>query len=166
MLEDVSIIHLTFGSEYTAAIEAKQVAQQDAERARFVVERAVQEKKSTVIRALGVAKSAELVGEAIKNNPAFVQLRRLDAAKEIATVISRSANKVYLSSDSLLLNILQDTAQSYVAPHLIVCSAGGSKLTLVFGCSSGTARRNKACTARRSVAWRRTRLRGWSLRMR
>ena len=112
MLEDVSIIHLTFGAEYTAAIEAKQVAQQDAERARFVVERAIQEKKSTVIRALGVAKSAELVGEAIKNNPAFVQLRRLDAAKEIATVISRSANKVYLTSDSLLLNILQDTNQS------------------------------------------------------
>ena len=112
MLEDVSIIHLTFGSEYTAAIEAKQVAQQDAERARFVVERAIQEKKSTVIRALGVAKSAELVGEAIQKNPAFVQLRRLDAAKEIATVISRSANKVYLTSDSLLLNILHDTDQS------------------------------------------------------
>ncbi|KAF1789806.1 Mitochondrial inner membrane translocase subunit Tim17/Tim22/Tim23/peroxisomal protein PMP24 [Phytophthora cactorum] len=112
MLEDVSIIHLTFGTEYTAAIEAKQVAQQDAERARFIVERAIQEKKSTVIRALGVSKSAELVGEAIKNNPAFVQLRRLDAAKEIATVISRSANKVYLNSDSLLLNILHDTDQS------------------------------------------------------
>lgn len=85
-------------------------AQQDAERARFVVERALQEKKSTVIRAQGVAKSAELVGEAIKNNPAFVQLRRIDSAKEIATVISRSANKVYLNSDSLLLNLMSQTS--------------------------------------------------------
>lgn len=85
------------------------LAQQDAERARFVVEKALQEKKSTVIRAQGVAKSAELVGEAIKKNPAFVQLRRLDAAKEIAGVISRSPNKVYLGSDSLLLNMLPDT---------------------------------------------------------
>ncbi|POM75934.1 Prohibitin-2, partial [Phytophthora palmivora] len=59
----------TTGAESTAAIQAKQVAQQDAERARFIVERAIQEKKSTVIRALGVSKSAELVGEAIKNNP-------------------------------------------------------------------------------------------------
>lgn len=92
-------------------------AQQDAERARFVVERALQEKKSTVIRAQGVSKSAELVGEAIKNNPAFVQLRRLDAAKEIATVISRSANKVYLNSDSLLLNLLHDSSQKYVLGH-------------------------------------------------
>merc|ERR1712205_208400 len=33
LLDDVSITALTFGREYTAAIEAKQVAQQDAERA-------------------------------------------------------------------------------------------------------------------------------------
>ncbi|TYZ57110.1 hypothetical protein PybrP1_009841 [[Pythium] brassicae (nom. inval.)] len=112
LLDDVSIIHLTFGQEYTAAIEAKQVAQQDAERARFVVERALQEKKSTIIRAQGVSKSAELVGEAIKNNPAFVQLRRIDSAKEIATVISRSANKVYLNSDSLLLNLMADSSSN------------------------------------------------------
>ncbi|DAZ98069.1 TPA: hypothetical protein N0F65_001944 [Lagenidium giganteum] len=112
LLDDVSIIHLNFGNEYTAAIEAKQVAQQDAERARFVVEKALQEKKSTIIRAQGVAKSAELVGEAIKANPAFVQLRRLDAAKEVANVISRSANKVYLNSDSLLLNLLHDSSNA------------------------------------------------------
>lgn len=31
--------HLTFGSEFTQAVEMKQVAQQDAERARFVVEK-------------------------------------------------------------------------------------------------------------------------------
>lgn len=117
----MSIIHLTFGQEYTAAIEAKQVAQQDAERARFVVERALQEKKSTIIRAQGVSKSAELVGEAIKNNPAFVQLRRIDSAKEIATVISRSANKVYLNSDSLLLNLMADSSSKYVFVGVMCC---------------------------------------------
>jgi len=31
--------HLTFGREFTEAVEMKQVAQQEAERARFVVER-------------------------------------------------------------------------------------------------------------------------------
>ena len=36
-LDDVSIIGLTFSREYTSAVEAKQVAQQDAERARFIV---------------------------------------------------------------------------------------------------------------------------------
>ena len=54
LLEDVSITHLTFGKvsvgervecwltggqEFTQAVEAKQIAQQDAERAKFIVEK-------------------------------------------------------------------------------------------------------------------------------
>lgn len=39
ILDDVSLTHLTFGREFTSAVEAKQVAQQEAERARFVVEK-------------------------------------------------------------------------------------------------------------------------------
>ncbi|KAF0875185.1 PHB protein, partial [Crocuta crocuta] len=39
ILDDVSLTHLTFGKEFTEAVEAKQVAQQEAERARFVVEK-------------------------------------------------------------------------------------------------------------------------------
>jgi len=56
-LDDVSITHLTFGKEYTQSIEAKQVAQQEAERAKFVVEQALEEKKSTIIRAEGEARA-------------------------------------------------------------------------------------------------------------
>ena len=37
VLDDVSITNLTFSKEYTHAVERKQVAQQDAERARFIV---------------------------------------------------------------------------------------------------------------------------------
>lgn len=43
LLDDVSITHMTFGREYTAAVEAKQVAQQEAERAKFLVEKAIQD---------------------------------------------------------------------------------------------------------------------------
>lgn len=50
-LDDVSITSLSFGKEFTAAIEAKQVAAQEAERAKFVVEKAEQDKRSAVIRA-------------------------------------------------------------------------------------------------------------------
>ena len=50
-LDDVSITGLTFGREFTAAIEAKQVAAQEAERAKFVVEKAEQDKRSAIIRA-------------------------------------------------------------------------------------------------------------------
>ncbi|KAL5548453.1 hypothetical protein UlMin_003684 [Ulmus minor] len=104
-LDDVSITSLTFGREFTAAIEAKQVAAQEAERAKFVVEKAEQDKRGAIIRAQGEATSAQLIGEAIANNPAFITLRKIEAAREIAHTISNSANKVYLNSDDLLLNL-------------------------------------------------------------
>lgn len=50
-LDDVSITSLSFGKEFTSAIEAKQVAAQEAERAKFIVEKAEQDKKSAIIRA-------------------------------------------------------------------------------------------------------------------
>ncbi|KAL9377486.1 hypothetical protein Peur_028821 [Populus x canadensis] len=104
-LDDVSITSLTFGKEFTAAIEAKQVAAQEAERAKFIVEKAEQDKKSAVIRAEGEATSAQLIGQAIANNPAFITLRKIEAAREIAHTISNSANKVFLDSGDLLLNL-------------------------------------------------------------
>merc|ERR1712241_266485 len=42
ILDDISITHLTFGREFTQAVELKQVAQQDAEKARFLMEKAEQ----------------------------------------------------------------------------------------------------------------------------
>ncbi|RYR60865.1 hypothetical protein Ahy_A04g017938 [Arachis hypogaea] len=86
-----------------SAIEAKQVAAQEAERAKFVVEKAEQNKRSAVIRAQGEAKSAQLIGQAIANNPAFIILRKIEAAREITHTISNSANKVYLNSDDLFI---------------------------------------------------------------
>lgn len=50
-VDDVSITNITFGKEFTAAIEAKQVAAQEAERAKYIVEKAEQDKKSAIIRA-------------------------------------------------------------------------------------------------------------------
>jgi hypothetical protein len=50
-LDDVSITSLSFGKEFTHAIEAKQVAAQEAERAKFIVEKAEQDKRSAIIRA-------------------------------------------------------------------------------------------------------------------
>nr|AER41649.1 mitochondrial+prohibitin+complex+protein+2 [Oryza punctata] len=108
-LDDVSITSLSFGKEFTHAIEAKQVAAQEAERAKFIVEKAEQDKRSAIIRAQGEAKSAELIGQAIANNPAFLALRQIEAAREISHTMSSSANKVFLDSNDLLLNLQQLT---------------------------------------------------------
>ncbi len=104
ILDDVSITHVAFSPEFTHAVEAKQVAQQIAQRAAFLVDQAIQEKQSIIVRAQGEARSAELIGEAVRTNKGFLQLRRLEAAREIATTLSQSGNKLMLDAKSLLLN--------------------------------------------------------------
>jgi prohibitin 2 len=54
---------MTFGRDFTNAVEQKQIAQQEAQRAAFVVDRAIQEKQSIIVKAEGEARSAELIGE-------------------------------------------------------------------------------------------------------
>lgn len=108
VLDDVSITHVAFSPEFTHAVEAKQIAQQTALRAAFLVDQAIQEKQSIIVRAQGEARSAELIGEAMRNNKGFLQLRRLEAARDIATLLSESGNKVMLDSQSLLLNVTSD----------------------------------------------------------
>ncbi|ETN39233.1 prohibitin-2 [Cyphellophora europaea CBS 101466] len=107
LLDDVSLTHLAFSPEFTAAVEAKQVAQQEAQRAAFVVDRARQEKQATVVRAQGEARSAELVGEAIKKSRSYLDLRKIENARQISTILAESGgkNKLYLDSEGLSLNV-------------------------------------------------------------
>ncbi|OSD07424.1 proteolysis and peptidolysis-like protein [Trametes coccinea BRFM310] len=108
VLDDVSITHVAFSPEFTRAVEAKQVAQQTALRAAYLVDQAIQEKQSIIVRAQGEARSAELIGEAVRQNKGFLQLRRLEAARDIATLLASSDNRVMLDSQSLLLNVTED----------------------------------------------------------
>ncbi|EWC43704.1 prohibitin-1 [Drechslerella stenobrocha 248] len=96
-LEDVSITHMTFGKEFTKAVEQKQIAQQDAERARFIVEKAEQERQASVIRAEGEAESAETISKAIeKSGDGVIQIRKIDAAREVAHLLASNPNVTYL----------------------------------------------------------------------
>lgn len=61
ILDDVSITELSFGREYAAAVEAKQVAQQEAQRAAFIVEQAVQERQQKIVQAEGEAEAAKMI---------------------------------------------------------------------------------------------------------
>ncbi|XP_045615022.1 prohibitin-2 [Procambarus clarkii] len=105
ILDDVSITELSFGREYTSAVEAKQVAQQEAQRASFVVERARQERQQKIVQAEGEAEAAKLLGTAISMNPGYLKLRKIKAAVNIGRTISQAQNRVYLGADTLMLNI-------------------------------------------------------------
>ncbi|CAY71761.1 Subunit of the prohibitin complex (Phb1p-Phb2p) [Komagataella phaffii GS115] len=117
-LEDVSITHMTFGREFTKAVEQKQIAQQDAERAKYLVEKAEQERQASVIRAEGEAEAAEHISKALeKAGDGLLLIRRIEASKEIAATLAGSPNVTYLpggakggeaaagSSNSLLLSV-------------------------------------------------------------
>ena len=58
ILDDVAITDLQFSPDFARAIEAKQVAQQNAERAKFIVAKREEEKKATILRAEGESKAA------------------------------------------------------------------------------------------------------------
>ena len=109
--------HLAFSPEFTAAVEAKQVAQQEAQRAAFVVDKARQEKQATVVRAQGEARSAELIGDAIKKSRSYVDLRRIENARNIATILQDAGgkNKLYLDANGLGLNVTE--AYEEKKPH-------------------------------------------------
>ncbi|KAJ7331681.1 Prohibitin-2, subunit of the prohibitin complex (Phb1p-Phb2p) [Desmophyllum pertusum] len=87
ILDDVSITDLSFGREYTAAIEAKQVAQQEAQRAQFVVEKAIQERQQKI------------------SNPGYLKLRRIRAAQAVSNTMANSQNMVFLDGGALMLNV-------------------------------------------------------------
>jgi prohibitin 1 len=86
-------------------------AQQEAERARFIVEKAEQEKLAAIIRAEGDATAADLISKSIvKAGQGLVELRKIEAAKEIAGTLSSSRNVTYLpggKGSNILLNIGQ-----------------------------------------------------------
>jgi len=110
LLDDVSITHLSFSTEFTSAIESKQVAQQDAERSKFIVLKNEQLKKAMVIRAEGEAEAARLISEGMKSGPGFIELRRIEALREIAETLARSRNVTYLPSGANVFLSLPNTA--------------------------------------------------------
>merc|ERR1712025_756184 len=109
ILDDVSITELSFSKEYSAAVESKQIAQQDARRAEFLVEKAKQEKQQKIVQAEGETSAARMLGAAISQNPGYLKLRKLKASEKISSTISQSQNRVYLNAGSLLLNVVDPT---------------------------------------------------------
>jgi prohibitin 1 len=107
VVDDISLMHIQFSPEFMAAVEQKQVAQQEAERFKFVVMENEQKKKAAIVRAEGEATAAQLISDAMsKSGPGLVELRRIEAAKVIAENLSESANVKFTPPGSnVLLNL-------------------------------------------------------------
>ncbi|GMN42676.1 hypothetical protein TIFTF001_011880 [Ficus carica] len=104
LLDDVAITHLSYGPEFSRAVEQKQVAQQEAERSRFVVAKAEQERRAAIIRAQGESESAKLISEATSSaGMGLIELRRIEASREVAATLAKSPNVAYLPGGKNLL---------------------------------------------------------------
>lgn len=97
ILDDVAITHLSYGVEFSRAVEQKQVAQQEAERSKFIVMKADQERRAAIIRAEGESESAKLISDATAAaGMGLIELRRIEASRENAATLSRNPNIAYL----------------------------------------------------------------------
>ena len=107
LLDDVAITHLNYGKDFAKAIEDKQVAEQEAERQKFIVMQAEQERIATVVKAEGEAEAARMISQALKEHgTGLISVRKIDAAKEIAETLSKSPNVMYAPGGlNMLLNL-------------------------------------------------------------
>jgi regulator of protease activity HflC (stomatin/prohibitin superfamily) len=113
--------NVTFSDEYAQSIEQKQIAQQNAERAKFLVQlesqeaervrvqakgladaaisRATGDAEAQVIRAKSEAQALTLVSEALKDNPSLLTFRYIEKlAPTINTIILPSGQPFILDS--------------------------------------------------------------------
>jgi len=75
---DLSIVNVTFSEDYTKAIEAKQVAQQRAEQAKYELQQAQVEADKQVAVAKGAAEAIQIKGDALAKNPAVIELELIN----------------------------------------------------------------------------------------
>eukprot|EP00948_MAST-09A_sp_MAST-9A-sp1_P002137 g2137.t1 len=97
IVDDSSITHCTFERSYAKAVEEKQIANQLAEREEYIVEMKKRLKEKDIILAEGDAESAEMISKALKEHGrGYVEVKKIDTAKEIAKVLHRNGNVTYL----------------------------------------------------------------------
>lgn len=72
-----------------------------------MVDKARQEKQAFIVRAQGEARSAELIGDAIKKSKSYIELRKIENSRNIARILQENGgrNKLYLDTQGLGLNV-------------------------------------------------------------
>jgi len=73
---DTSVVDLTFSTEFSKAVEEKQIAEQRAQRAVYIAQEAEQEAEADVNRAKGLAEAQRLLRETL--TPELLQKQAID----------------------------------------------------------------------------------------
>jgi regulator of protease activity HflC (stomatin/prohibitin superfamily) len=103
MVDDVSLVDFGFSPEFNAAIEAKQVAEQEAQQAAFRAQQAEQEAQAEINRARGQAEAQRLLRENL--TPAILQQRAIEKWNgEFPTVMTGEGSLPFINIDPATLN--------------------------------------------------------------
>lgn len=105
--EGLSITNFNFSSEFNLAIEAKQVAQQQAEQQKYILQKAELERQTAVTRARGLSESAKLNAAALQVQGGSKVIAREWIEKwdgHVPTVSGQGGGGVIIDINSLLAN--------------------------------------------------------------
>jgi prohibitin 2 len=87
VIEDIVIQNISLTKQLESAIEAKMVQEQEAQKAQYFQQRAQIDADTAVIQAKGEAESIRIRGEALKDDPAMVDLRIVDKWDGVAPLV-------------------------------------------------------------------------------
>jgi len=107
VIEDIVIQNITLTKELETAIEAKMVQEQDAAKAKYIQQRAQIEADTSVIQARGEAESIRIRGQALKDDPAFVDLKIVDKWDGLTPLVIGGGGLVYQTQELERLSQLQ-----------------------------------------------------------
>jgi prohibitin 2 len=112
VIEDIVIQNITLTKELETAIEAKMVQEQDAAKAKYVQQRAQIEADTAVIQAKGEAESIRIRGQALKDDPAFVDLKIVDKWDGSTPLVIGGGGLVYQTQELERLSQFQQSSAS------------------------------------------------------
>lgn len=97
IIEEVALTDLTFSPQFKKSIEDKQIAQQVAEKEKYIVERNEQQFRANLIEIEGKSEAARLILEANKKyGDSYIKLKKLQAARRIAENLSMNPNVAFV----------------------------------------------------------------------
>jgi prohibitin 2 len=109
VIEDIVIQNITLTKQLESAIEAKMVQEQEAAKAKYIQQRAQIEADTAVIQAKGEAESIRIRGEALKDDPAFVDLKIVDKWDGLTPLVIGGGGVVYQPQELERLRQMEPT---------------------------------------------------------
>src|SRR5665213_3315509 len=107
VIEDIVIQNISLTKQLESAIEAKMVQEQEAQKAQYFQQRAQIDADTAVIQAKGEAESIRIRGEALKDDPAFVDLKIVDKSDGFTPLVIGGGGLMYQPQELEHLRQLQ-----------------------------------------------------------